>query len=154
MPSNRRIQPRKHNVTILEMLGLALRDHQVPDPGGHRRGLLPIHSLSIRLALRSLRRPHRDELKVRMLGQEEGKPLSYAAGAAQHPAFSLRKARRFGRESHDDDLLREIQWDEGRSKMSQGGQGSAGLRAYFLGRIGGAGARRRVPPWGQGRACM
>ena len=102
IPRNRRIQPRKHNVTIPEMLGPALRDQQLPDLGGHRRGLLPVRRLPIRLALRPLRRPHRDELKVRMLCKEEGKSLSYAAGAAQYPAFSLRKARCFGGEGHDD----------------------------------------------------
>ena len=104
IPSNRRIQPRKHNVTIPEMLGPALRDQQLPDLGGHRRGLLPVHRLPISLPLRSLRRPHGNEVKVRMLGQEEGKPLSYAAGAAQYPAFSLRKACRFGGEVHYNDL--------------------------------------------------
>lgn len=80
--SNIRIQPTEDNITLLEVLRLALLHDNLGDVA-HGGSLLPAHGVLVLLARGARRGADGVELEVRVLGEEEDEALADGASGAE-----------------------------------------------------------------------
>lgn len=83
------VQPRENQITVFEVLGFAVTDNKVAEIIGHGPGLLPFHSIFVRLARRTLRGTDSVELQQWVLSKEEDESLADRASGSKNTFFSL-----------------------------------------------------------------
>ena len=77
-------QPRKHKITVLELLGLAVTEDEGAELLRHGSVLLPLHSILVGFAGRALGCANSVEFQKRVVCEKEDESLAYGASGTEN----------------------------------------------------------------------